>query len=166
MTVSSAELLGSTLHPGEASGTVLKLGLPLSFWGGVDGNGRLIDSHHPQHGSSVTGRVLAMTVGRGSSSSSSVLAELLRTGHGPAAIVMAEPDAIVTLGAIVAHELYASATPVVVVDPSDFDGLPDGTDVNVTATDEGATIWAHRQLPRQDVANADSPDGGGGSGRG
>ena len=48
-----------------------------------------------------------MPSGRGSSSSSSVLAEAIRAGTAPAAIVLGEADPILALGAIVARELSA-----------------------------------------------------------
>jgi predicted aconitase with swiveling domain len=105
------------LVAGEASGVALVLDEPLSLWGGLDpATGRLIDVHHPQAGEVVTGRVLVMPSGRGSSSSSSVLAEAIRAGTAPAAIVLREPDPIVALGAIVARELYGTRVPVVVAD--------------------------------------------------
>jgi predicted aconitase with swiveling domain len=62
-----------------------------------------------------------MPSGRGSSSSSSVLAEAVRAGTGPAGIVLREADGIVALGALVAAELYGSEVPVVVLDPADYD---------------------------------------------
>ena len=101
---------------GEANGDVLVLTQPLSFWGGVDETtGAIIDVHHPQHGANVAGRVLVMPSGRGSSSSSSVLAELIRAGVGPAAILLGERDPIIALGALVAEELYGKTVPVVVL---------------------------------------------------
>lgn len=122
-----------TLHPGSGSGAALVLDLPLSFWGGVDEDGTIVDRHHPQVGTSLTGRVLVMTSGRGSSSSSSVLAELLRSGAGPTAIVLTEPDAIITLGAIVATELYGTEVPVVAVAPEVLAALVDGEQLRVEA---------------------------------
>ncbi len=122
---------------GEAEGEVLALGEALSFWGGVDPRtGLIVDVHHPQRGASVRGRVLAMPSGRGSSSSSSVLAEAIRAGTGPAAIVLAEPDPIVALGAIVARELYGTAVPVVVSRTR----LRTGARVRVSASADGARI--------------------------
>jgi uncharacterized protein len=104
-----------TLVPGTGSGEVLVLDEPLSFWGGVDpATGEVIDVRHPQRGANVAGRVLVMASGRGSSSSSSVFAEAVRAGTAPAAVVLAEPDPILALGAIVARELYGRAIPVVV----------------------------------------------------
>lgn len=126
-------LSGQTLHPGTASGALLVLDEPLSFWGGSDRDGTIIDRHHPQQGLSFSGRVLAMRSGRGSSSSSYVLAEQLRRGTGPAAIVLAEPDAIIVLGALVARELYDRSIPVVLVSVATLAGLRSGAHVDVTA---------------------------------
>lgn len=126
-------LIGTVLHPGEARGTVLRLDRPLSFWGGTSLTGVIIDRQHPQRGACIAGRILAMRSGRGSSSSSSVLAEQVRAGRGPAAVVMTEPDAIIALGAIVAAELYRVRVPVVVLTAEDFAGLTSGEDVSVTA---------------------------------
>ena len=109
-------LVGEALTPGQARGMTLVLDEPISFWGGVDENtGRVTDTRHPQSGASVAGMILVLQCGRGSSSSSSVLAECLRNGVGPAAIVLAEPDPILALGALVAGELYGTEIPVVVV---------------------------------------------------
>jgi predicted aconitase with swiveling domain len=95
-----------TLVAGSAEGEVLVLDEPLSFWGGVDpATGRVIEPRHPQAGAELAGRVLVMPSGRGSSSSSSVLAEAIRAGTAPPAIVLLEPDANVALGSIVAREL-------------------------------------------------------------
>lgn len=107
-----------TLVAGHASGPALVLDEPLSFWGGVDpATGDIVDVHHPQHDENVAGRVLVMPSGRGSSSSSSVLAEAIRAGTAPVAIVLSEPDPILALGAIVARELYGRTIPIVVSKP-------------------------------------------------
>ena len=74
-----------TLVPGTAEGEVFVLAEPLSFWGGLDATtGEIIDRWHPQSGAILTGRMLLMESGRGSSSGSSVLAEAIRAGTGPA----------------------------------------------------------------------------------
>jgi predicted aconitase with swiveling domain len=96
--------------------TALVLDEPLSLWGGVDpATGEIIDIHHPQHGANVSGRVLVMPAGRGSSSSASVLAEAVRAETAPAAIVLGEPDLILAIGSAVAEELYGKRVPVVVL---------------------------------------------------
>jgi predicted aconitase with swiveling domain len=118
---------GRALVEGDASGTVLRLDEPLSFWGGLDpATGHIVDRRHPDFGTSVTGKILAMPSGRGSSSSSSVLAEAIRAGTGPAGIVMTVSDGIVALGAVVADELYGIVVPVMVVGREVFESIPMG----------------------------------------
>ena len=100
---------------GEAEGMALVLAAPLSFWGGVDvESGRIIDHSHPDRGLVITGRILVMPGGRGSSSASSVFAESIRRGTGPVGIILAVPDPILTVGALVARSLYGRQCPVVV----------------------------------------------------
>jgi predicted aconitase with swiveling domain len=109
---------------GTARGEVVRLDQGLSFWGGYDPEtGLVIDRSHPQHGQSLSGMVVWMPHGRGSSSSSAVLAEALRLGTGPAAILLGEPDSILVTGSLVARLLYGSVCPVVVADSSE---IPDG----------------------------------------
>ena len=62
----------------------------------------------------------------GSSSSASVLAEAVRAGRGPAAIVLGEPDLILAIGAAVAEELYGVRVPVVVLSPAELATIRDG----------------------------------------
>jgi uncharacterized protein len=98
---------------GDAEGAALVLSAPLSFWGGIDvTTGRIIDRSHPDLGARITGTILVMPGGRGSSSSSSVLAESIRRGTGPAGIVLGTPDPILTMGALVAESLYAIRCPI------------------------------------------------------
>jgi predicted aconitase with swiveling domain len=106
------------LLEGRAAGAILTLDEPLSLWGGLDPeSGTVVDPRHPQVGAVVAGRMLLMPRGRGSSSASSILAECIRAGVGPAGIVLGKPDAIVTLGALAAAELYPDRVcPIVVVD--------------------------------------------------
>ena len=127
----SKQLVGEVVLPGLAHGPVLKLDIPVSFWGGVDHHGTIIDFHHPQHGLSLTGKVLVMEAGRGSSSSSSVLAELIRTNLGPVAIVLAEADVIIALGAIVGSELYDKQIPIIKLDISALETLTNGEIITV-----------------------------------
>jgi predicted aconitase with swiveling domain len=110
------ELQARALVPGEAAGPALVLEAALSLWGGMDPHsGRLSDHHHPQSGATLTGHVLVMPSGRGSSSSSSVLAEAIRLGTAPQAILLAQPDEILVLGALVAEDLYARTCPILVL---------------------------------------------------
>ena len=131
----------STLSPGAASGAPLRLDEPLSFWGGLDpATGRIIDRRHPQRDANVAGRVLMMPAGRGSSSGSAALAEAIRIGVGPAAILLLERDPIVVVGAMVAAELYGRECPVLLADAEDWDRLAAASRLTVEAGPGGATI--------------------------
>ena len=100
---------------GEAEGSALVLSEPLSFFGGIDvETGRIIAQSHPERDASVAGRILVMAGGRGSSSSSSILAEAIRRGTAPLAIVLGRPDGILTVGSLVASSLYQRQCPIVV----------------------------------------------------
>lgn len=128
---------GRVLSPGVASATALVLREPLSLWGGLDpSSGELIDAHHPQRGAQLGGRVLVMPGGRGSSSSSSTLAEAARAGHAPAGILLGEPDLILAIGAAVVQELYGQRIPVLVLAPEDLAAIPDGATVDVAQDGE------------------------------
>jgi uncharacterized protein len=129
------------------------LGEPLSFWGGYDpATGRIVDARHPQRGESLAGKVVLMPGGRGSSSSSAVLAEAIRAGSGPVAIVLRDADTIVALGAIVAEELYGRRCPVVVVGADAFQALAAAGRLSVEAEDGSASVTP---LPRP--ARPDAP---------
>lgn len=125
---------GRTLVPGDGEGRALVLAEPLSLWGGLDpASGTITDRRHPARGRTVSGRVLVLPCGRGSSSASSVLLEAVRAGTAPAAIVLAERDPILALGATVAQELYRRAPPVLVLDGDHYRRLRDGDRVRVEA---------------------------------
>ena len=121
-----------TLLAGKVTGEVLVFDEPLSLWGGFDSEtGEVIDRRHPQAGENLTGRIVVMPSGRGSSSSASVLAEAIRSGTAPAAIVLREPDDIILLGALVAEILYEKACPVLVADEEEYRGLRSGDTITI-----------------------------------
>ena len=126
-------LSGKVSHPGTADGEVLLLTEPVSFWGGVDHHGEIIDVHHAQHKAKMTNKILVMPSGRGSSSATAVLAELIRTGDGPLAIVMLQCDTILVIGALVSAEIYDISMPIVELDREQYAQLSDGMHVTVDA---------------------------------
>ncbi|WP_145012160.1 cis-3-hydroxy-L-proline dehydratase [Pseudomonas oryzihabitans] len=123
---------GRALVAGRAQGRLAWAPIGLSFWGGVDpASGRVIDRHHPLHGLQLAGRVLAIPSGRGSCTGSAVLLELLLAGRGPAALLLAEPDEILSLGAIVAEELFGLSLPVVSLGAEAFAALAETDEIRV-----------------------------------
>lgn len=124
---------GRALVAGRAQGRLAWAPIGLSFWGGVDpASGRVIDRHHPLHGLQLAGRVLAIPSGRGSCTGSAVLLELLLAGRGPAALLLAEPDEILSLGAIVAEELFGLSLPVVSLGAEAFAALAETDEIRVS----------------------------------
>lgn len=112
------------LNAGESEGPVLVLDEPLSFWGAFDPRtGIILDVHHPQRGACLTGKILLMRESRGSGSSPGTIAEAIRLGTAPAAIVLMTPDVNLAIGAAVAAELYGRHCPVLAVSEADYDGL-------------------------------------------
>lgn len=104
------------LIAGTADAPVLRLGKPISFWGGVDPfSGRITDPRHPDHGTVIGGTILVLPGTIGSSSSSAVMLELMASRKAPAALVLPEPDAILVLGVVVAREMGYGSIPAVVV---------------------------------------------------
>lgn len=118
--------------PGTASGPLLRLRHPISFWGGVDPKtGLVCDPRHPDHGTSIAGAVLALSDTVGSSSSSAVMLELIRERQAPAALIMGSADAIVALGVVVAGELGLPTLPVLQAPWSAMEALREG-EVHIT----------------------------------
>jgi predicted aconitase with swiveling domain len=135
-------LTGKVSHPGVAEGEVLLLTEPVSFWGGVDHHGEIIDVHHAQHKAKMTNKILVMPSGRGSSSATAVLAELIRTGDGPKAIIMLQCDTILVIGALVSAEIYGISMPIVELDQEQYAQLSDGMRLSIDASSDNeiATI--------------------------
>jgi predicted aconitase with swiveling domain len=133
-------LAGRVLAEGRGRGAVLAIA-PLSFAGGYDPiAGRVIDRSQDAFGRYLVAKVLVMAHGRGSSSSSSVLAEAIRLATAPAAIVLAEPDPILAAGALVAQALYRRTCPIVVLPPEEHAIVASATAAEVRATAEGAQV--------------------------
>jgi predicted aconitase with swiveling domain len=126
LTSQANQELGTSLHPGSGIGELLVLDEPLSFFGGVDETGTITAVRHPQDRQSMVGRVVALPAARGSSSSASVLAELIRTGTAPAALLLVDLDTIMIVGALVAAELYGVELPVAHISRATFDQLGSG----------------------------------------
>lgn len=124
-----------TLVAGSVEGDVLVLDEPLSFWGGVhEESGVISDIHHPQHGAALAGKIVMMPSGRGSSSSSSVLAELIRGGVAPAAILLGESDPILALGAMVGEALYDRTVVVAQLSREDYKRAKSASRLEIDAT--------------------------------
>ena len=99
----SFSLHGRVIRAGRAEGRALVSPAPIGFLGGVDPDtGIVLEPGHPLQGRSVAGTVLVFPTGKGSTVGSYTILRLGRGGHGPVAMVNAESEAIVAVGAIIA----------------------------------------------------------------
>ena len=115
---------GRVIRRGEARGTALVSAAAISFYGGVDPEtGKVIERGHPLEGKSMTGRVLVLPTGKGSTVGSYVLYRMAKSGTGPAAIVCGSCDTVVAVGAILGE--------IPCVDGLDIGGIGEGTVVTV-----------------------------------
>jgi hypothetical protein len=103
MTNGKIHLSARTVKPGHTAGRALVSDKPIGFLGGVDPDtGLVIDPGHPLEGQSVAGRVLVFPTGKGSTVGSYTLYRLARNELAPAAIVNADADSVVVVGAVIA----------------------------------------------------------------
>ena len=95
-------LCGRTIKAGNGRGSALVSPEPIGFLGGVDPEtGIVIEKGHPLEGESVSGRVLVFPTGKGSTVGSYTMYRLAKNNLAPAAIVNAQSEAIVAVGAII-----------------------------------------------------------------
>jgi phosphomecalonate degydratase small subunit len=115
---------GRVIKAGRAAGPALVSREPIGFLGGVDPDtGVVLEPGHPLHGRSVAGKVLVFPTGKGSTVGSYTILRLARSGHAPAAMVNAQSEAIVAVGAIIAD--------VPMVDQVDIGLIQDGDWVTI-----------------------------------
>jgi hypothetical protein len=104
LTLTDIRVLARVVKAGHAEGEALVSPEPIGFFGGVDPDtGVVIDPGHPLEGQCVAGRVLVFPTGKGSTVGSYILYRLARNGLAPAAIVNAEADPVVAVGAVIAE---------------------------------------------------------------
>lgn len=114
-------LTGLPLVAGAARGAVLASSEPISFWGGWDPRtGEIIDRRHPLSGRNGAGTVLAIPFTRGSSTTTAILLESVRSGTAPVAVLCTSADPFLVLASVVAAELYGAVLPIVVLEGSDM----------------------------------------------
>lgn len=120
---------------GDASGPILTCKEGLSFWGGVDPDtGRIVDVHHPDHGETVSGKIVLMPTSRGSCSGSGVLLQLSLNGLAPAALIFCETEEVLTLGALVSDRAFGRPLTVLQLPKDLYEKLASETSARVTGT--------------------------------
>ncbi len=109
---------------GSAVGPIIASSEALSFWGGVDpATGCVIDRFHPLHGRYLTGVILMLPTSRGSCSGSGVLLDLILNNRAPAALIFSEAEDVLTLGGLVASEMFERSLLILRLNAVDFSAL-------------------------------------------
>lgn len=140
-------IVGRVLVSGDVQGSVLLSDEPISFWGGYDQHtGEVIDRRHPLSGRNAAGFILAIPFSRGSSTTTAVLLEAIRSGTAPAAILTTGVDSYFALASIVADELFGKSIPVIALEVADFAALEDGQWLHVR--EDGTIIADEKALDR------------------
>jgi predicted aconitase with swiveling domain len=117
------------ISKGQAQGEVIITKDSISFLGGVDPNtGMIIDPNHELYGRTISGKILVMPSGKGSTVGSYVIYQMHKNNTAPLAIIALEAEPIIATGAIMA------AIPMV-DQPNDdiFNLMKDGDLVNLNA---------------------------------
>ncbi len=120
-----------SISRGAAEGEVLLTHDAISFLGNVDPKTGIIEEpQHELYGKYIKDKVLVFPHGKGSTVGSYVLYQLIKNGVAPAAMINAESEPIVAVGAII------SGIPLVdKMEHDPFDILKDGDTVKVDATE-------------------------------
>jgi len=150
-------LKGWCVVPGQCQGEVVVTSQPISFWGGVDPKtGCINDPRHELFGQSISGKVLAFPFGKGSSTTSLIILELVRVDKAPAAIVNIRTEPILATGPIVSKHFYGKEIPVLTLDEEAFRLLKTGQHAVVNATGGELIIadWSRSRIGRASVENA------------
>ena len=129
------EMQGRVIKSGSAQGIALVSPEPVGFLGGIDPEtGRVVEAGHSLQGECVAGRVLVFPTGKGSTVGSYTLYRMVRAGTAPAAIINAQSEAIVAVGAII------SGIPM--VDQVDIAQIKTGDSVQIDGACVVVTSWA------------------------
>lgn len=118
---------------GKAEGTVIISHDPLSFLGGVDPDtGNVTDREHQLYQQNITGKILVIPSGKGSTVGSYVIFQMAKNNTAPLAIIAKEAEPIIATGAIMAS--------IPMVDHPEEDVLEILTDGNLVEVDADTGI--------------------------
>ncbi len=135
------EIAATCVLPGQGQGRILSTCQAISFWGCVNPTTGLIsDKRHDLFGESVSGRILVFPFGKGSSTGSLMILELLRLDLAPAAIINIRTEPLLATGPVVGKHVYAKTFPILNVSEADFDRLKTGQTARVLSSPEASYI--------------------------
>ena len=128
------EIVARSIMPGSNQGRLLSTHQPISFWGCVDPQtGHISDKRHELYGELISGKVLVFPYGKGSSTGSLMILELLRLDLAPAGIINMRTEPLLATGPVVGKHFYGKSFPIVNVNESDFDLLKTGITAKIVS---------------------------------
>jgi predicted aconitase with swiveling domain len=135
------EIAATCILPGTGRGRLLTTRQPISFWGCVDPvTGNISDKRHDLYGESISEKVLVFPFGKGSSTGSLMILELLRLNLAPAAIINTRTEPLLATGPVVGKHFYGKTFPIVNVDESDFKLLKTGNYAEIVSGKNGSYV--------------------------
>lgn len=135
------EITGVCICPGKGRGQILATREPISFWGCVDpATGKISDKRHELYGQSVSKKILIFPFGKGSSTGSLMILELLRLDLAPAAIINLRTETLLATGSVVGKHFYGKTFPIVNVPDEAFLKLRTGLFAKVEADRNKAVV--------------------------
>ena len=125
--MTKSQFSGRALIRGSASGKILWLDEPISFWGGINPQtGIIIDANHPQCGQCIAGTLLVLPGTRGSTASPGALLENLAAGAGPVAFILTAPDNVCLVAASMCPAIGIASPLVIDLSQQDIPRLTSG----------------------------------------
>jgi uncharacterized protein len=107
-------LKGRGITHGKVEGEAIVSKSAFGFYGAVDpGTGVVSDKRHELFGKNISGKILVIPEGRGSTAGAIAILELARCGTLPAALINRVTEPILATGAILAEKFYNRIIPVV-----------------------------------------------------
>jgi predicted aconitase with swiveling domain len=135
------EIAANCILPGTNRGQLLSTRQPISFWGCVDPvTGNISDRRHELFGESISEKVLVFPFGKGSSTGSLMILELLRLNLAPAAIINIRTEPLLATGPVVGKYFYGKTFPIVNVGESDFKLLKTGIHAEIVSQKKGSYV--------------------------
>ena len=135
------EIAATCILPGTSRGQLLSTRQPISLWGCVDPvTGNISDKRHELFGESISEKVLVFPFGKGSSTGSLMILELLRLNLAPAAIINIRTEPLLATGPVVGKHFYEKTFPIVNVDESDFELLKIGIYAEIVSQKNGSYV--------------------------
>ena len=135
------ELEGRFILTGTGKGEILATKDPISFWGCVDPlTGIISDKRHELYKRCIAGKILVFPYGKGSSTGSLMILELIRNNLAPAAIINIRTEPLLATGPVVGKHFYEKHFPILTIAESLFYHLKTGQFATISGKGKKAAI--------------------------